>query len=242
MRLRRLVAAGLRVAVDALCRVDDAALARVPRAGPLILAGNHINFLEVPVLYTRLMPRPLSVLAKAETWDNPVVGWLFDTLGKGQAIPVRRGEADLEALRLSLAVLEKGQMLALAPEGTRSGTGCLQRGQPGVTLLALRSGAPILPVVYFGGEQVWQNLKRLRRTDFHVRVGTPFYLEAGGQRVTRDMRQQMTDELMWQLAALLPPAYRGVYADLTAATETYLRFPAGSASHVGQARAEAQAA
>jgi 1-acyl-sn-glycerol-3-phosphate acyltransferase len=200
------------------------------------MVSNHINFLEMPVLYTRLMPRPISVLAKAETWDNPAIGWLFDTLGGSDAIPVRRGEADMEALRQALAALAAGQILCLAPEGTRSGHGRLQRGQPGVVMLALHSGAPILPLVYFGGERFRHNLKRLRRTDFHIRVGQPFYLEAGGRRVTREMRQQMADEIMCQMAALLPAEYRGVYADLGAATETYLRFPAGSTSNLPSAR------
>jgi 1-acyl-sn-glycerol-3-phosphate acyltransferase len=99
-------------------------------------------------------------------------------------------------------------------------------------LLALHSGAPILPMVYYGGERIWHNLSRVRRTDFHVRVGRPFHLEASGRRVTREMRQRMTDEIMWQMAALLPPAYRGVYANLDAATEAFLRFPDGSGSNL----------
>jgi 1-acyl-sn-glycerol-3-phosphate acyltransferase len=98
--------------------------------------------------------------------------------------------------------------------------------------LALRSGAPLLPVVYYGGELFWRNLARLRRTDFHIVVGQPFYLDAGGVKVTRQVRRQMTDEIMYQIAALLPLAYRGVYSDLPAATETYLRFPPGAESNL----------
>jgi 1-acyl-sn-glycerol-3-phosphate acyltransferase len=96
----------------------------------------------------------------------------------------------------------------------------------------LRSGAPLLPLVYHGGELFWSNLSRLRRTDFHIVVGQPFYLNAGEDKVTRRVRQQMTDEVMYQMAALLPPAYRGVYSNLTAATETYLRFPPGAESNL----------
>jgi 1-acyl-sn-glycerol-3-phosphate acyltransferase len=235
MVTRRLVRLWLRAMLYLLCRIDAAQLARVPDRGPLILAANHVNFLDVPLLYTRLMPRPVSVLVKVETWNNPAIGWLFDVLGGSNAIPVRRGEADMDALRQALAVLVDGQILALAPEGTRSGNGRLQRGQPGVVMLALHSRAPILPVVYFGGERLRHNLGRLRRTDFHIRVGNPFYLEAGERRVTREMRQQMVDEIMWQMAALLPPDYRGVYAELGAATEDFLSFPDGSASNLSRA-------
>jgi 1-acyl-sn-glycerol-3-phosphate acyltransferase len=233
MVTQRLVTVWLRVMLHFLCRIDAAQLARVPRQGPLILAANHVNFLDVPVLFTQLMPRPLWVLAKAETWDNPAIGWLFDVMGGGRnAIPLRRGEADIDALRQALAALEQGGIMCVAPEGTRSGNGCLQRGQPGVVMLALHSRAPILPMVYFGGERLRNNLRGLRRTDFHICVGNPFYLEASSRRVTHEIRQQMVDEIMWQMAALLPSEYRGAYADLGAATGNFLRFPEGSASNL----------
>lgn len=212
-----------------LCRVDDAQLAQVPDQGPLIIVANHVNFLEVPLLYTHLQPRPVTGFAKAENWDNAALGALFDL---GGAIPLRRGEADIAALRQALKALEAGQILAVAPEGTRSGHGRLQPGHPGVVFLALRSGAPLLPVAYYGGELFWRNLPRLRRTDFHIVVGQPFYLDADGVKVTRQVRQQMVDEIMYQVAALLPPAYRGVYSDLAAATEAYLRFPPGAESNL----------
>jgi len=216
-----------------LCRVDDAQLAHVPAQGPLILIANHVNFLEVPLLYTHLQPRPVTGFAKIETWHNPAMGFLFDLYG---AIPLRRGEADVAAFRRGLAILEAGHILTVAPEGTRSGHGRLGRGHPGVVMLALRSGAPLLPMAYYGGESLRQNVARLRRTDFHIVVGRPFYLDAGGVKMTREVRQQMIDEIMYQLAALLPPAYRGYYSNLSAATEQYLRFPATSESNLNRAR------
>ena len=216
-----------------LCRLDDAQLERVPARGPLILVANHINFLEVPLLYTHLHPRPVTGFAKAETWHNPLMAFLFDLYG---AIPLRRGEADLGALRRGLGVLKAGHILAVAPEGTRSGHGCLQAGHPGVVMLALHSGAPLVPVVHYGGEALRRNLLRLRRTDFHIAVGHPFYLEGGAGRVTREVRRQMTDEVMYQVAALLPARYRGYYANLAVATEKHLRFPPGSESNLRRAR------
>jgi 1-acyl-sn-glycerol-3-phosphate acyltransferase len=215
-----------------LCRVDDAQLAQVPDRGPLILVANHVNFLEVPLLYTYLQPRPMAGFAKAETWDHPLLRLLADLW---EAIPLHRGEADMAALRQALKALEAGHILGMAPEGTRSGHGRLQRGHTGVVLLALRSGAPLLPMVYYGGELFWRNLNRLRRTDFHIVVGQPFYLDAGGVKVTRQVRQQMTDEIMYQMAALLPQVYRGFYSDLAAATEAYLRFPPGAESNLRRA-------
>ena len=198
-----------------ICRIDDAQLARVPERGPLIVVTNHVNILEIPIIYTRLQPRPVTGLVSAHRWENRWMRWLLELCG---TVPLRRGEADVAAMRRGLDVLKAGRIAIISPEGTRSGHGRLQEGRPGVALLALHSGAPLLPVVYYGSEHYKENLRRLRRTDFHIAVGEPFYLDAGGVRVTRPVRRQMTDEIMYQLAALLPPAYRGVYADLGAAT------------------------
>lgn len=203
------------------CDVDDRALQQVPSNGPLILVCNHINSLEVPLIFTHLQPRPVTGFAKAETWDSPWMGPLFDLWG---AIPLRRGEADTQAMRRGLQALAEGKILAIAPEGTRSGHGSLQAGHPGVVTVALHSRAPLLPIVYFGGETLSTNLRRLRRTDFHIRVGQAFYVNTCGLRATRELRQEITTEIMYRLALLLPEAYRGEYADLSKATTRFLDF------------------
>jgi 1-acyl-sn-glycerol-3-phosphate acyltransferase len=208
-----------------LCRVEGSQLAQVPERGPLIIVTNHVNFLDAPLLYTQLLPRPLAGFAKAETWDNPALAILANLWG---AIPLQRGEVDLSALRAALKALDEGRILGVAPEGTRSGTGHLREGHPGIVLLALRTKAPILPVISYGGELFQQNLSRLRRTEVHIEVGQPFFLVPPQGKVTRQVRRQMTDEIMYQLAALLPPAYRGVYSDLGNATRLHLRFPTDS--------------
>ncbi len=229
----RVVFSTIKTLTRVLCRVDDAQLARVPWRGPLIIVANHVNFLEVPLVYTHLLPRPVVGYSKVETWDNPVKAFLFDLAG---IIPLRRGEADVRALRQGLEALARGSIMAVAPEGTRSGHGRLRRGLAGVVFLALHSGAPLLPLVYYGGERFWDNLTRLRRTDFHIVVGDPFFLDARGARVTRVVRERMITEVMYQMAALLPPAYRGLYADLSQATEHYVRFPPGAQSNLYRAR------
>jgi 1-acyl-sn-glycerol-3-phosphate acyltransferase len=209
----------LRSLTSIICRIDDAQLARVPDQGPLIIATNHVNIIEIPIIYTHLQPRPVSGMVLADRWENPLLGWILDV---GETIPLRRGEPDIGALRTAIERLKAGHMIIIDPEGTRSGDGRLQKGNPGAVLLALRSGAPLLPVVFHGSEHYKENLRRLRRTDFNIEVGRPFHLDAGGRRVTRQVRQQMIDEVMYQMAALLPPSYRGVYSDLDAATEEYL--------------------
>jgi 1-acyl-sn-glycerol-3-phosphate acyltransferase len=207
-----------------LCRVDDSQWDKFPDKGPLLLVANHINFLEVPVMYSHLFPRPITGFVKVDHWENPLLRWLLKLWG---GIPLRRDEADLSAMRAGIAALAAGKILCVAPEGTRTGDGHLIKGHPGITFIALKTNAPILPVAYIGGEHFWSNLRRLRRTEFTIRVGRPFYLEAPGQRITKEVRQQMTDEIMFQIARLLPHDYRGYYADISAATETHLRFERG---------------
>jgi 1-acyl-sn-glycerol-3-phosphate acyltransferase len=209
----RLTLGGLKALTRALCRIDDAQLQRVPAHGPLILVTNHINILEVPLLYTHLLPRRTTCFVASNRWENPFFRWL---LNGAEMIPLHRGEADIAALREGLRRLEAGWIVIIAPEGTRSHTGELQRGKAGVVPLALRSGAPLLPLVYFGHESFGDNVRHLRRTDFHIAVGEPFLLRAPNGNVTREMRQAMADEIMRVLAALLPPENRGVYADFAA--------------------------
>jgi 1-acyl-sn-glycerol-3-phosphate acyltransferase len=225
-RVTNLVVKGF---TTALCRVDAAQLSRVPALGPLIIVTNHVNFLEAPVIYTRLAPRPVTGFAKLETWNSAFLGWLFDVWG---IIPIRRGEADKTALKRGLKALKEGYMLTIAPEGTRNKDGRLRRGQPGVVMMAMLSGAPLIPIVHYGHENYKQNLRRLRRSKFHVIVGQPFSLDSNGGKVNAKVRQAMTDEIMYQLAALLPPAYRGAYTDLSRATEKYLRFSESTRSNL----------
>lgn len=185
------------------------------------MAVNHINFMEIPVMYTHLVPRSITGFVKAESFDRTAYGWLFKLW---DGIPVQRGEADMGAMRAGIEWLQAGKILVIAPEGTRTGDGRLIEGQPGIVIVAQKAKVPILPVAYYGHEKLWRNIKRLRRTDFHVRVGRPFYLDPGGARVTKAVRRQMADEIMYQIAGLLPEKNRGIYADMTQATEQYLKF------------------
>jgi 1-acyl-sn-glycerol-3-phosphate acyltransferase len=204
-----------------LCNVDDSQLSKVPDYGPLIIACNHINFMEVPLVFTHLQPRKVTAFAKAETWDNPLMGYLFDLWG---AIPIQRGEADTTAFRLALEALKEGKILAITPEGTRSKTGQMGRGMPGIVMMAHRSNVPILPMVYYGSEKLRDNIYRLKRTDFHIRVGKIFKLVFPETRIDRETRRKMVDEIMYQLARLLPEEYRGYYSDLNKVTADYLNF------------------
>jgi 1-acyl-sn-glycerol-3-phosphate acyltransferase len=209
----------IRVYTRIVCRIDAPDLQKIPMQGPLIVATNHTGQVEVPLLFAHLQPRKMTGWAKIEAWDNKFLHWVFNVWG---IIPVRRGEADMHALKSAIRALEKGYIFGIAPEGTRNRNGILIRAQPGTVTLALHTGAPVLPVAHWGGEKLMGNLKRFKRTDFHIRLGQPFKVDTQGVKVTGEIRQQIVDEIMYKIARLLPEEYRGVYSDLSKATGKYL--------------------
>jgi len=217
-----IVTYGCKLGLDVMCKVDSKELSKVAQTGPLITFTNHTGMVEAPLLYTHLQPRKkITAIAKVETWDNWFLNWVFTLWG---IIPIHRGEADMVAMRKALEVLEKDYILGISPEGTRSREGKLLRAHGGVAMLALHSKAPLQAIAHWGGENFGRNVKHFKRTDFHVRVGPVFTLDAHGERVTKEIRQQMADEMMYQLAKLLPEEYRGEYSDLENATEKYMLF------------------
>jgi 1-acyl-sn-glycerol-3-phosphate acyltransferase len=221
MKLMRWFVTGVaKRGLEIMCRIDKSELDKVQARGPLIAYSNHTGSIEVPLMFTQLQPRPVTGLAKIESWDGWFLRWIFNLWG---AIPLRRGEADMTAMRKALEALKAGYIIGMSPEGTRNKTGALIEAHPGIVSLALHSNAPLIPIAHWGGENFSANLKHLKRTDFHIRVGEPFYLDSQGEKLTRQVRQQMLDELMYRLAVLLPEEYHGVYANLEKATSMYLR-------------------
>jgi 1-acyl-sn-glycerol-3-phosphate acyltransferase len=214
-----LIVVTLKAITGLICRIDDQELERIPQQGPLIIYTNHVNILEIPIIYTHLQPRRVHGILLAERWNIPILRWMLSVT---ETSPLHRAEADIDAIRLGLEVLGKGRTIIISPEGTRSHDGKLQPAHPGVVLLALHSHAPLLPVAYYGAENWQENLSHLRRTDFHVRVGQAFHLDDYGERVTHTVRQRMIEEMMFQLASLLPAENRGYYSDLSKADKKYI--------------------
>ena len=198
--------------------VDASEVARIPMEGPLIISTNHINSLDAPVGFSHLHPRPMTAFVKAETWDNWFMKFLFNAW---DAIPIKRGEVDFEAFRMAEEALKQKKIVLVAPEGTRSRHGRLNQGYPGIALLAIRSGAPILPVVIYGNEKI-NNLRIGKRTKMTIKVGNPYKINLNGHTLDRENRKQITDEIMYEIARILPEENRGVYADLTLSKREFL--------------------
>jgi len=193
-----------------ICKVDFKELNKIPLKGPYIVAINHTNFLEVPMIFTHLLPRKVVGIAKKETWRSGLIKWVANNW---EAISVDRDGQSTETFRKSRKVLRDGYFLIIAPEGTRNQDGKLRIGKPGVISIALRSNVPIIPVAHFGGEDIIKNLKSLKRTKFTFKVGTPIILHPES-KADQDKRKYFTDQLMYRIAELLPEEYRGVYSNL----------------------------
>jgi 1-acyl-sn-glycerol-3-phosphate acyltransferase len=214
----KIVAFFVKWGIHIICRIDAPDIDKIPLTGPVIGYANHSAMIEVPVFFGLLQPRKITGWAKIELWDNWFFRWLFDLW---HIIPIRRGEADTTAIRKAVEAINEGYVFGLAPEGTRNVTGQLIRAHPGVVMLVTRANAPLFPIAHWGGENFTKNIKRLKRTDFHVRIGDPVCLKLEGVRVTKEVRQQIVDEMMYRLAELLPPEYRGEYEKVTAGNYVY---------------------
>ncbi len=183
----------------------------VPLEGPVIIASNHLNNADPPAVSLAL-PRFPMFMAKREMIGWPILGAAFRIFG---AFPVRRGGADLSAIRTASEVVNAGKMLVMFPEGTRSRTGGLTKGHPGTALIALRTGAPIVPVAVTGTRKIpwpWIFIKPLSIPHVRVTLGEPFTLPPV-EKIGGEAAAEATKVIMGKIAELLPPEYRGVYGD-----------------------------
>jgi 1-acyl-sn-glycerol-3-phosphate acyltransferase len=184
----------------------------LPETGGVVVVSNHLGRLDA-ILGFLLTKRKDVIMMIAEKYQkNPFWNWFGMQL---DAIWLNRYEADFHAMRQVYQRLRQGHMLAIAPEGTRSETEALILGKPGAVYLAAKAGVPMYPIALTGTEDrvVKARLKRFQRVNIVVRVGKP-YLLPPMDRKNRDVYlQEQTDEIMCRIAALLPPTYRGVYAD-----------------------------
>ena len=198
------------IAFRFLVRVDSVqGLENLPASGAAIIMINHIAFVD-PVVVLGVLPRNIVPLAKVEVYRYPVFG-IFPKLW--EVIPVHRGEIDRKALRSAEEVLRAGEVILVAPEGTRHPA--MQAGKEGVAFLAHRTGAPIVPVTVEGtqGFPTVPISRRWREPGARIRLGKPFRLVRHAERPSREMLRRMTDQAMGVLARMLPADRRGVYAN-----------------------------
>ena len=217
----RILTSAVRDILRIICKVDGRELTNIPEKGPLLIIVNHINFLEVPILSTRLLPRKFYGLTKQETWNNPFFRILADNWG---GIPIDRSNPAITTMRTAEKVLKESNILFIAPEGTRSTDGKLRLGNSGIASIAMRTNTTILPIAHYGGEDFWQNIKKFRRTRITFKVGSPVKI-INNQPLTKQLKRDITDQLMYKIADLLPMKNKGVYTDPREFEVSYLIRP-----------------
>ena len=193
-----------------LARVEYHGTEHLPKEGGLLVATNHTSRMDT--LYLFLNPARLDITALvADKYKKyPVFNWILDV---GGVIWLDRDKADFTAFRKAADVLKSGVALGIAPEGTRSKNGQLQEGKPGIALLGVRAGVPIVPVGIAGTDQYFHRLRTLRRPKISLTFGPAFIPPPLDRERREESLKNITDDIMCRIAILLPPKYWGFYKD-----------------------------
>lgn len=202
----------LRLIINLIAKVEIRDYENVPTTGNFVIATNHLGFLDALLLYYAINRWDMFIPV-AEKWEKSAfLRWVGRHLN---FVFIDRFNPDLKALRRIIALMEEGNNLVIAPEGTRSRVGTMAEGKPGVSYLAAKLNRPIVPVGLAGTEDkvVLDNLKHFRRSHIVVTAGKGFSLPPLPAKNRDKALKQYTDEIMCRIAALVPEKYRGVYAN-----------------------------
>ena len=202
----------IRILLKLIGRFEIRGKENVPLTGGMVIASNHIGILDIVMVYFAIDRTDLFIPV-AEKWEK--VGWIRWLGWHLNFLFVDRYNPDLKALRKMIALMQEGKCLVIAPEGTRSHTGKLIEGKPGVAYLAARSGFPVVPVAITGtqDEVLLENVNHFRKSFITLTAGKAFTIPPLPNKDRDATLQNYTDEIMCRMAALLPERNRGVYAD-----------------------------
>jgi 1-acyl-sn-glycerol-3-phosphate acyltransferase len=182
----------------------------IPLTGGVLIAINHMSRMDIPVFFLTPNRPDMTALVTTKYLKYPLIRWFIVT---AKGIWLDRDTADFSAFRAAVEALNKGMAIGIAPEGTRSETATLQEGKPGTALLALRAGVPILPAAIIGTEDSVKKILHFQKP--HIIVSFAPLIPA--PKLDRDNRaeqlQTLTDEIMCQIAVMMPEKYHGFYAD-----------------------------
>ncbi len=212
MSTKNILRAIIRFLINLVADVELIDVEKLPRSGSYAFATNHLGILDAFLAYY-ILDRWDFFIPVAEKWEkHAILRWLGKHLN---FIFIDRFNPDIHAIRTILKRMEKGEVLVIAPEGTRSRTEQMAEGKPGVSYMASKAQFPVLPIGLIGTEDriFFNNLKHLKRTKIQVRFGDVFTLPPLPRKNRDKALREYTDEIMCRIAALIPEKNRGVYAE-----------------------------
>ena len=193
----------------------------VPRKGALIIVANHISDIDAGILIASI-PRRIEFMAKADLFQKPIISQFFRACG---AFPINESGKEFYSINHSLHILNRNGAIGIFPEGAKNPT-ALGQAMLGSAMIAMMSGAPILPVGIIGTESVGNGLRVCYpRGTFRITIGKPFSIPDVSQIRRREHLESATDTIMKQIAALLPERYRGVYHNAWKGERSYTSPP-----------------
>ena len=224
--LRAIFRAVIRFLFAMLTHIDVEGLENIPKQGSAILAANHQGLIDSPLIFIMVERNDVTGLVADKYKKKPIFPLLVSVV---DGIWINREEADPHAMRAARDYLKNGGLLGIAPEGTRSHTGGLIPAKTGVAYLADKADVPIVPIAIAGTEKLFDELSHLRRPHLMIRFGEAFRLHPLVRSERSEGLQRNTDEIMCQIAVMLPPRYWGVYADHPRLKELLASQPLGYA-------------
>ncbi len=210
--IRNILRAIIRFLLRLVAKVKVINREKLPETGSYAFATNHLGILDALLAYY-ILDRWDFFIPVAEKWErSAILRWLGKHLN---IIFIDRFNPDIRALRKILKRMNEGEVLIIAPEGTRSRTEKMAEGKPGVSYLASKSQFPVIPVALAGTEDriFFDNLKHFKRTKVTVTIGDAFILPPLPRKNKDDVLREYTDEIMCKIAVMLPEKYRGFYAE-----------------------------
>lgn len=210
--------------VPLFAKLEVSGLENLPETGPTIMMGNHVSFYDPIFLTAAVDSRYVISMAKAETLSNPIQRIGLEVWGN---FVINRGEVDRVALNNTIALIKSEQLVWIAPEGTRNPDG-MSEAKGGVSFIAHKANAIVVPSAICGPQHWIKQVTRFNRMTAKIFFGKPFrFCIPEGERLSRDVREQMITEAMYQLALTMPEDYafqRGAYSAVENATTKYLEF------------------
>lgn len=224
-RYRRFFYFMLRTLLPFLGKVKITGVENIPADGRTCVMINHISYVDPLIVTYASTSRYVVSLSKAENFEKPsLLRWILNRWG---VLPINRGGYDRQALAKTIELVKSGQLILMAPEGTRHPEG-LAPAKEGLAYVASKADAVVVPTAIVGAQDWKQRLKKFRRAHAHITFGRAFRFKTDGRkRIPRDELSLMMQEAMYQLALNIPDEYahlRGAYRDTENATTDYIEF------------------